>query len=937
MSRFQRSAAFIALATVFSITLLRAESAPSAVPPPQSVQASGTAGTVTGYVTDPSGAAVTGANVTLSNAASGFTRSVVTGGDGGFSLTNIPFDQYRLSASAPGFNSISQPLVLRSAVPARVTLALTITSNTTVTVEAGGDLIETDSSFHTDLDRVMIDQLPVESATSSLSSIITLTTPGVSADSNGLFHGLGDHAENAFYLDGQPITDQQSKVFSNQIPSDAVQSLEVISGAPTAEYGEKTSLVAVITTRSGQGVTSPHGEITASYGTFGTSTLAASLAIGAAKWGNFIAVDGLQTGRFLDPAEFAVFHDHGNEENVFDRGDLQLSKATSLHTDVQYSRSWFQTPNSYDTLNAGVLDPLAHNPVGPEDQRSQIGTLDVAPTLTRVVNNYAVANVGAWVRRDAYNYYPSNNPFADNGPIQQESLRQYRTLTNAGLRADYSYVRGAHNAKAGVTYQQTFLNENDYLGIVDPTLNSPCIDAGGNPIPGYNLISQCVPAGYQQNVAANPNATNPFIPLLICYDLTRTISTGNGCSYNSSTVYGFLGHTDVKLLSLYVQDAITKGNFVFSLGLRGDLYNALSVARMPEPRVGIAYNVKPSSTILRISYARTMETPFNENLVLSSRGCNSAVIADLIPCVPSNFNPSQRNEFHAGLQQQFGKHLVFNGEYIWKYTHNGYDFSVLGATPVTFPIEWKNAKIPGFAIGLNLTETHGFTAFVTLSSVAARFFSPQIGGLGTTVGQVPGPFRIDHDEKFNQTTHLQYTLKHGPAKGTWLGFNWRFDSGNVAGQVPCYGIGPGNDCPRSTTLGGQPAIDLSKLTADEEFQAGLICNGDKATPTHALGVQYAGVQYAACYASQLTSSLVDIPAPGTENDDHNPPRVKPRNLFDLSLGQDNLFHGQKRQFSARLTVINLANQYGLYNFLSTFSGTHYVTPRSMTAEVGFHF
>ncbi len=216
---------------------------------------------------------------------------------------------------------------------------------------------------------------------------------------------------------------------------------------------------------------------------------------------------------------------------------------------------------------------------------------------------------------------------------------------------------------------------------------------------------------------------------------------------------------------MYAQDAITKGNFLFSVGIRGDLYNALSTARMIEPRAGIAYNVKRTGTVLRVSYARTMETPFNENLVLSSRGCSSAVIADLIPCVPSSFAPGQRNEFHAGLQQQLGKHLVFNGDYIWKYTHNGYDFSVLGATPVTFPIEWKNSKIPGFAIGANVPEVHGFTAFVTMSSVAARFFSPQIGGLGTTVGQVPGPFRIDHDERFNQTTHAQYSYwAHGPCQ-----------------------------------------------------------------------------------------------------------------------------------------------------------------------------
>jgi hypothetical protein len=50
-----------------------------------------------------------------------------------------------------------------------------------------------------------------------------------------------------------------------------------------------------------------------------------------------------------------------------------------------------------------------------------------------------------------------------------------------------------------------------------------------------------------------------------------------------------------------------------------------------------------------------------------------------------------------------------------------------------------------------------------------------------------------------------------------------------------------------------------------------------------------------------------------------------------------LFHGDKYKVGAQLTVINLANDFVLYNFLSTFSGTHYVTPRALTASIGFHF
>lgn len=132
-------------------------------------------------------------------------------------------------------------------------------------------------------------------------------------------------------LDGQPQTDQFSKVFSNQIPADSIQSMEVISGAPPADFGDKTSLVIKVTTRSGLGVKTPTGSVYSSHGSFGTVNAGFDLAYGGAKWGNFIAVNALNTGRFLDPPEFQVLHDHGNEENIFDRVDYQVSQADTIH------------------------------------------------------------------------------------------------------------------------------------------------------------------------------------------------------------------------------------------------------------------------------------------------------------------------------------------------------------------------------------------------------------------------------------------------------------------------------------------------------------------------------------------------------------------------------------------------------------------------------
>ncbi len=201
-------------------------------------QSGGNSGSINGAVLDPSGAVVANASVEIHNPVSGYDRTTTTDSKGNFSFPNVPFNPYHMTVTAEGFASYAQDVTVRSVVPASLQINLQVSStSTTVTVEDKGDLVENDSTFHSDIDKDLFDKLPLESASSNMSALVTQTTPGVAADSNGLFHGLGDHAENSFSVDGQPITDQQSKVFSNQIPLDSVQSLEVISGAPPAEYG----------------------------------------------------------------------------------------------------------------------------------------------------------------------------------------------------------------------------------------------------------------------------------------------------------------------------------------------------------------------------------------------------------------------------------------------------------------------------------------------------------------------------------------------------------------------------------------------------------------------------------------------------------------------------------------------------------------------------
>src|SRR5947209_7854122 len=377
-------------------------------------QSGGNSTSVAGTVTDPTGAVVANATVDFRNPVSGFERSTTTDSAGKFSIPNVPFNPYHLTIMGKGLATYVQDVDDRSVVPVTLSISLQVKgSSESVTVEAAGDLLKNDPAFHTDVDRGLFDKLPVQSESALVSSLVTLATAGIPADSNGLFHRMGDHAENSFSVDGQPITDQQSKVFSNQIPLDSIQSLEAVSGGPPAEYGGKTSLVIKVTTQSGLGVTKPKGTVYSSYGSFGSVSGGFRLAFGGQKWGNFIAASGLNNSRFLDPPELHAIHDKGNEENLFDRVDYNVTSADTIHTNFQYTRSWFQTPYTIDNLNIEVNNPLTGAALPAQDQRSQIKTFNIAPVWTRLISTTTLFTFGGFVRQDRFNYYPSGDVFAD--------------------------------------------------------------------------------------------------------------------------------------------------------------------------------------------------------------------------------------------------------------------------------------------------------------------------------------------------------------------------------------------------------------------------------------------------------------------------------------------------------------------------------------------
>jgi hypothetical protein len=811
------------------------------------------AGAVTGVVTDPNNAVVPNARVTIGNAVTGYTRTATTDADGAFRFDNVPPNTYQLKASAPGFTSEQESLTVRASVPLVVKIPLTVsTAAETVTITSDtAQTLENTSTTHTDVDQSLITRLPVRSVGSGLSDVVTLAAPGVVADSNGFFHPLGDHAQTSYSIDNQPVSDQQSKAFSTQLPPNAIQSMEIITGSTPAEYGDKTSLVVNAITKSGLNQKKPTGDFNTTYGTFGTVGVDASLGYGTAKLGNFITFNFERSRRFLDAPEVKALHDQGSAGSIFDRIDYSPNSKDTFHLNLFVARNSFQTPNQFDQQALG------------QDQRQMVHSINIAPGYVHIFSATTVLSVNPYYRLDNVKYFASPNSFSD----QTMTFSQSRRLNNAGIKADVSYVKGKHNAKFGVQLSHTFLTESFKFGITDPDFNDP----------------------------ASPS----FLPGLRPFDLTR-----------GGQQFSFRGHTDIKQEAVYAQDTVTLGRATASFGLRFDNYDGITKGKLFQPRLGLSYHLKSTGTVLRGSFMRSFESPYNENLILSSvtgaGGLANGVLGDTTN-LP--LRPGARTQVNAGFQQSIGKHLLLDMDYFIKQTNNAYDFNVLLNTSVTFPISWNKSKVDGASLRLNLTDYKGLTAFIVAGHTRARFFPPETGGLFFNSDLPAGVFRIDHDQKLEQTTQVQYQFRQWKKVAPYANFTWRYDSGLVAGSVPDFAS----------------ALDF---TADQQAQIGFFCGSIFATPTRPI---------LACTSANRGALRVRIPADGTENDDTNPPRIAARNLFDFSVGTDNLLGGEHKKLTLRFTALNITNKVTLYNFLSTFSGTHFVAPRTFQVQAGVTF
>ncbi len=609
-------------------------------------------------MTDVQGGTLPAVDIVLTKALTGLERRATTGIDGTFQIVNIPLDGYVLRVELGGFAPQVREVDLRTSIPVdlRITLDLAAQSSSVIVRADDPALVDaTSAGTRNQISMARIEQLPSAVGSRGLESAL-VTFPGFAQNANGAIHPRGAHNQMTFVVDGLPIGDQLTGAFANALDAAIVQTAELMTGNIPAEFGGKVSGVAVVTSRSGLGISRrAAGDVTGTGAGFGTWHGVAQAGGGGRRAGYFGSIAAMRTERFLDQVSLSNLHNAGSFSRGFGRVDLVLTERDTLRVHAMGGTSQFDIANLRSQHAAG------------QDQRQQLAdaagwasylrTLDTQSTLESTVG-----------------YRATSARLSDSPGDTPVTASQWRTLSTLTAATRYTRVVGAHTVRAGADFQHFPVTERFSMGITSPAFNGPDT------------------ASYQ--------------PTLEQYDLTR-----------GGTRFTFDDSRAGRTWSAFGQSTVRLGPATLAIGLRHDTYRFLVNGAQLQPRLGIAYRLPGSHGVVRASYNRNYQTPPNENLLLSSSPAAARLApASVAEALGGGFRPIQperQNVLEAGFQRAIGSRASVDVSAYRKTSRDQQDNNNFFDTGIIFPttlakivVEGAEARLTMAARRVGDTERH---------------------------------------------------------------------------------------------------------------------------------------------------------------------------------------------------------------------------------------
>jgi outer membrane receptor protein involved in Fe transport len=677
-------------------------------------------GTILGTVKDPNGAVVAGATVSLIQPVTGLKQTAQTDSQGQFRLGNLPFNTYTVRVDGAGFQSSESFIDLESALPMNLDLTLQPGEiSDTVNVTGNSTLIEPDkTSSDTDIDQTLIERQAGAAPSRGIEAIVA-SVPGFASDDNGRLHPRGSESQVQYVIDGVPVTDNLSAIFSTSLDARTLRTVEVLTGGIPAEFGDKLAGIVNVNTRSGLEMPT-QGSVTISGGSFSTGEISTDFATHTKKFGFLSNLSATTSQRFLDPPTIDNFYNFGRTGKGFVRLDYHFDEKNLIRGTFIFGGSNFQVPNRVDQEAAG------------QEQRQRLRDSSQFISFEHI---FSPSTLGQF---SFFNRYGTAR-LTSNAQSTPVVAFQDRTLQNYGGVVAISVSKGIHNVKFGGQFTHTPVREEFSFYPTEPFPD--LTDPNGNPV-------------------ANPvnafSATNPFL---------------------------FRGRKSGNAVGLYVQDRFSPFlNFTIDAGLRYDSYKLLISDDAFSPRVGFAYYIPRTHTTIRASYNRLFQYPPAENLLLASSSEAAALSPLSVVQGQSGVRPilpDKQNVYEAGVQQQISRFFRLGLSVYQKRIVNFGDKDQFFDTGIIFPITISSGRVTGEEVRLESSEIAGFRGFFSYANSRAYGVTPINGGLflGEAVETLDQPglkFANDHDQRNSAQFQLSYTHHRS---GIYALFGGRYDSG----------------------------------------------------------------------------------------------------------------------------------------------------------------
>ena len=643
---------------------------------------------------------------------------------GRFAFANVRPGEYVLSVSSEGFASRELRLVIAPRELRSLTLALDVGGlAVNVDVVAESPLPSTHSPSSTLLTPERLNQMPVAQRTNVPDAIVT-AAPGMIRGHDDFVHIRGHEVALNPTINGVQFWENAHAVFSPGLGVDYIDSINVMTGGFSAEYGNRFGGILDVVTKSGFTMRD-RGSVTFGSGTAQRHNVGVEYGAQAERLAYYLNLGGFTSDRFLSPPSPRSIHNTGRGIRSFGRVDLRASDRNHLNLIV-----------TGDGVNFEI-------PMDERDER-------LRPDFKNLQRARAQTAILSWNHVRSSNVVIQSAAYQRRSTVRQlpEAIDRYGSQTNAertlftfGIKGDVTAVVGRHTLKGGVDLVLLRPREDLYY------LSQPWIDFTHLPEVNESHVHFRGP-----NLSAG-------IPRPVLF--SREVTGGQG--------------------SLFIQDKVqVTSSLTVDFGARVDRYSLAISESHVSPRLNTAYRF-PAGTVLFGSYNHFFVPPPIENVLAGSAGLTRFVSEIGRPLPP--VRAIKEDQFEAGVTQPIAGvgRVGITGYY--RVSNDPPHTSIVPDSRFYTYATFDKGKAYGMEIKANVPRFGGtgLSGYLNYALGRVWFYNPIRAGFTTEAAHLNevSRFLAPMDQTHTATAGLSY---HHARTRLWAAASVEYGSGTPGGH-----------------------------------------------------------------------------------------------------------------------------------------------------------